>query len=1821
MLVLLQSDSSPPPAQSQSKARAERRTSWGIGLGTRSPSQADNSHARSHSTSFSGPLPGPAPNSQTIPEHPATPTPPPQLPPFDSLTRDKHTSAWAPQRPQTPKQLTGPLPDSESEPVSPVSEAQSTSAPTHKDKAGNENIEGGKSELQVPRPSSKTQPSWDPFTGTSPAEEVSEIGKSRNPSPQTHHNSHAGPAANASIGLAAKNDLADDDWVVISPYSPPSGQTYVVSPESPAQARAFHPTDIGRNNSLAEGGPANGRSQAQQQVVELAARQQLPSQQQPQVPHASPTRQSSFVGLPPIRRSSTFGVNLTRRAKKRFSLDEDEDGEGNVLVSSPVVDNTANRLEQTDVARLAHDRQDEHQHPNQSAQPARIETGLSAVRKDSNLSHQVISATSTQAATLATESTGMDWRVDDEKRPLDARAAFRPGGPPPPIDTQLAVKNEGRAGGQPFGPAMRSQQGMTSPTFAGNPIHHLPPQGPWKLEESHLSEPLAASRNRQSGGSASPYQPSFGFEKETGLPSPAVPRPETQLPPRQKFSEVPPSSAQRYPSLFTAPPQGYPNPSSPTGPRTSYDLGHQAYIPSLHRTQTGDSEVSSMDPSGEDDPVRNKRGSGFLKEIGGRFSRNSSRERQNLKMETEPTGHPATTDWRSDGVSEASVAAGDVQDPHKRRSSFFLTLGGSRASESGQPQNRDGDVATSSPKTSPYLGDSLEAQQPAGSADRKRSFLDPDVGNDFSAAVPNPSRSSTSTAGLEQAGTTKGPPKKRFSGFAGKMFSRTSSQQDLQPPPKPTTSHSVASSLQSHHSAAPGGQPGTLAPLPTQGRERSNTTGSGPYSLHPGNRYLQTVGEEERGRRSSAGGFLSGLFGHRSAHKNQEAQEPIQPSAHQTPRAHLQPRPQQPPMHQNVLLQPDPSSHVGKSHIDSTPQQSDHSGEPESPTFAHLVQSQSPEFQLQRGQSDRALLPASQPSQLSEPCSSTQVNQIQATPATSLVRGMGSVNQESAATGPGAPEVRHSQTLSNHPPSQTSMLGQETDRSAIKQVRDHSHEQAQPRQQQQAQINGAQQSPVRLETLVQLSGPQTPPPSQPGSNSNAQPKGIQISPGDKVSSHSTSKQDSSGARAQSPNEVARQSDASQLSYTSAAPPPLPQGAARSVDTEDLRLPKQLSLSVSGLTPEGSQQGVPIPAPENYGKRYEIPPQPNQRSSLPYFPGQDSQPAVQGSTEQGPQLSVSKWFKNRASAQAIQPQSHQGISKESTAKSLFNAFKRSSKQPEFRTQPKPQPSHGQHPQSYQTRQGQQGIPPPGPLVHRGPHSAQVSQSTHQQRRQSPSSVGSYGQVPPHQHTLSNASSEISQLTSHAPQRRSPGEHVTNRVDGIAGAYPGMSEPEIFREPRYDHVPIPRGYAAVHGEGGTAPSPYDIGRPSPPAQYPLHQIPPVHTQNSWGQPSMAPRHPSDASLYSQSQPQSLQAQGHHKIHPAPSQTERRISEASHQPNVSHVNSGPQPGSVGQNSTIQSYYPQYQHQELTGMRPTNGGDSAYGPANLQTNPQAVPPVEPQIHPRLQLRINHQGNQVNNPTTPQGQPTANGAVQNLPPPSQIQPSLDEHKLSVNSPPVEDVRHERKQITALDASTSTDTRKTPLQALTLDTEKAAGSNSCGLPLSRHAGMDRGTTPGASAPAAAPAQQLSVNVQTANRDVTISDDIYDSTPRLVSDSSPPPAQPVTETRTGESRVSQSSADEAPRNATRANGNVNGDQTMLTRGKSTRAELEDTEDERMRTIRLEAQEEKILVDPYDEIHAGKKYKKEDEPDMPQMSATSYPGQEWNPYGAGGYEDWD
>lgn len=101
------------------------------------------------------------------------------------------------------------------------------------------------------------------------------------------------------------------------------------------------------------------------------------------------------------------------------------------------------------------------------------------------------------------------------------------------------------------------------------------------------------------------------------------------------------------------------------------------------------------------------------------------------------------------------------------------------------------------------------------------------------------------------------------------------------------------------------------------------------------------------------------------------------------------------------------------------------------------------------------------------------------------------------------------------------------------------------------------------------------------------------------------------------------------------------------------------------------------------------------------------------------------------------------------------------------------------------------------------------------------------------------------------------------------------------------------------------------------------------------------------------------------------------------------------------------------------------------------------------------------------------------------------------------------------------------------------------------------------------------------------ENIYDATPRVKQDvtGNSQPISEVSKTNTGES--SKAGDDTS---------------TASTQNQTIHAELEDTNNAFMRTLRLDSQEEKIFYDP--------------EGDVPKMTATSYPGQEWVP----DFADW-
>lgn len=143
-------------------------------------------------------------------------------------------------------------------------------------------------------------------------------------------------------------------------------------------------------------------------------------------------------------------------------------------------------------------------------------------------------------------------------------------------------------------------------------------------------------------------------------------------------------------------------------------------------------------------------------------------------------------------------------------------------------------------------------------------------------------------------------------------------------------------------------------------------------------------------------------------------------------------------------------------------------------------------------------------------------------------------------------------------------------------------------------------------------------------------------------------------------------------------------------------------------------------------------------------------------------------------------------------------------------------------------------------------------------------------------------------------------------------------------------------------------------------------------------------------------------------------------------------------------------------------------------------------------------------------------------------------------------------------------------------------------------------------------RDLSVDVQKANQ---IEGDIYDATPRKPTG---PPRSPDKTESTRAAGMDNANGQPEKTNDTGETGRAPGAGPV----QYSAAEFDDSEDGRKRIILVDRQEEKIVYNPDEDAAEASQTKRDDQTDdeEPQMSATSYPGMEWNPYAAGGYEDW-
>ena len=417
-----------------------------------------------------------------------------------------------------------------------------------------------------------------------------------------------------------------------------------------------------------------------------------------------PLRNSSFKGLPPIRRTSTFGLGLGRKAKPRFSMDDGKGlsnpplqheataksyepglgattGAAAVAASSNQFDNKETPQKQirhtgrssTDLAQQRRDSME---------QPGQIRPDLNQAHS-SDYSQRTVTQTESQSRYPAPRAA--DPHPEAFRRSQDA---WRPNSVPAPTQSS-PVRSPGLTMAPPLRPSIEQQRSM----------------------EGQRSRGFSES-------SQSTTRPDLPYN-DRGSRS-------VQGPPiRPMLYDQPPSSAQRYPELFQAQQQ----PLADLGRDGELPLHmYQAPIPReaafLPRQQTNEYQLSGVGPPAEEPrPERTRRNSaGFLKDLGGRISRGTSRERGNSVSRDggmSPGGRAA--DSRGYDYPESSIASEEAQEQQKRRSGFFGNL--NRASTTGldPPQSRESVVAHFPGSRTDLLG--TPTQSLAGSPDRKRSFF------------------------------------------------------------------------------------------------------------------------------------------------------------------------------------------------------------------------------------------------------------------------------------------------------------------------------------------------------------------------------------------------------------------------------------------------------------------------------------------------------------------------------------------------------------------------------------------------------------------------------------------------------------------------------------------------------------------------------------------------------------------------------------------------------------------------------------------------------------------------------------------------------------------------------------------------------------------------------------------------------------------------------------------------------------------------------------------------------------------------------------------
>jgi hypothetical protein len=419
----------------------------------------------------------------------------------------------------------------------------------------------------------------------------------------------------------------------------------------------------------------------------------------------------------------------------------------------------------------------------------------------------------------------------------------------------------------------RRSQDAWRPNVVTPPSH----KSPTKWAEPNPSVPRQSWEPQRQGGLSGSSQ-SFTQRPE----GPYIDRSQWIGPIQSKTFEQPPSSAQRYPELFRSEPPVMDAYAKETGdlPAHYYQAPITREAAFLPRQQTSEYQLPGVGPPEEESrSASSKRNSGFFKEIGGRFSRATSRERGISRSRDGELASPTRAFDSRNEYAESSVTSEDMQEQNKRRSSFFRGMNRASTSALQPPQSRESTIAHHAGSRTDLL---LSPQpSPIGPHDKKRSFF----GSNSTEPKTKPNKlSRSSTSGM----TDESGKKKRFSGLSGffgksnpaakgiierPQATREVSYHERQPIESPQFDQQTPSRYRPppHNARQP--MPQNMTPQQSSRNVLTKLTANTGSSQHSSPDSKARRESKSRPRRPSGAGLLNGLMGRRSTQQDRGSED------------------------------------------------------------------------------------------------------------------------------------------------------------------------------------------------------------------------------------------------------------------------------------------------------------------------------------------------------------------------------------------------------------------------------------------------------------------------------------------------------------------------------------------------------------------------------------------------------------------------------------------------------------------------------------------------------------------------------------------------------------------------------------------------------------------------------------------------------------------------------------------------------------------------------------------------------------------------------------